>query len=174
MPLTIAVPDEILTERLRLRRHNVGDVEAFQDFMADPESTRFMDFAAEQKTAAGAEAMMRGVTDLYDSETPVFSMTITLRSIDRYLGSCGLSQTSDDGVLEIFFTLIPSAQGHGYATEAVEAMIEFAQGRGARRMVAKVFDGNRPSVGVLQRAGFVLSQTIEDDLTPASIYTRDL
>lgn len=174
MPDVIAVPDEILTRRLRLRRHTAGDVEAFQGFMTDPASTRYMAFDDAQKTAAGAHAMMMGVADLYDSQTPVFSMTITLRDVDRYLGSCGLSATEEAGVVEIFFTLVPAAQGHGYATEAVEALIGHMRQKGATRLVARVIDENRPSVGVLERAGFKLSRTVEGEFEPASIYALDL
>jgi ribosomal-protein-alanine N-acetyltransferase len=174
MTPALAVPDEILTRRLRLRRHTAGDVEPFQGFMTDPDSTRFMPLAAEQKTAAGARAMLLGVAELYDSDTPVFSLTITLLSIDRYLGSCGISPTAEAGVVEIYFTLVPAAQGHGYATEAVNALIDFMRANGAKRLVARVVDDNWPSIGVLQRSGFELAETIEGELGPTSIYALDL
>jgi RimJ/RimL family protein N-acetyltransferase len=170
----LAVPEEIVTRRLRLRRHSEGDIEPFQGFMTDPDSTRFMALELEQTTAAGAKAMLLRVTELYDSDAPVFSLTITLRGLDRYLGSCGLSPTKEDGVTEIYFTLVPAAQGHGYATEAVEALVAFTRANGTRRLVARVFDDNRPSVGVLRRTGFILARTIEGDLGPASLYALDL
>jgi len=170
----LAVPEEILTRRLRLRRHTEGDIEPFQGFMTDPDATRFMPFEAEQKTAAGARAMLLGVTELYDSEAPVFSLTITLASVDRYLGSCGLSPTAEQGVTEIYFTLVQAAQGHGYATEAVEALIDFTRRSGTKRLVARVFDDNYPSIGVLQRTGFKLTETIEGELGPTSLYTLNL
>ena len=142
--------------------------------MTNPDATRFMMFADEQKTMAGAEAMLLDMTDLYDTAEPVFSMTITLIDQDRYLGSCGLSPTEEEGVVEIFFTLVPAAQGHGYATEAVEALIDFTKSKGAKRLIAKVFEGNRPSVGVLQRAGFAVSGTVDGEFGPTSVYERDL
>lgn len=142
--------------------------------MTNPDSTRFMLFADEQKTMAGAEAMLLDMTDLYDTAEPVFSMTITLADQDKYLGSCGLSPTDEDGVVEILFTLVPAAQGHGYATEAVEALIDFTRGKGTKRLVAKVFDGNRPSMGVLQRAGFALSRIVDGEFGPTSVYELDL
>ena len=79
-----------------------------------------------------------------------------------------------NGVLEIFFTLVSAAQGHGYATEAVEALIDFTRKNRTKRLVAKVFDGNRPSIGVLQRAGFTLVETMEGELGLASVYALDL
>lgn len=171
----IAVPEEILTRRLRLRRHSEGDIEAFQDFMTDPVSTRYMPFEDEQKTAAGARAMLLDVAELYDTDAPVFSMTITLQGADRYLGSCGLSPTAVDGVVEIYFTLIPAAQGHGYATEAVEGLVDHCRANGSHRLVARVFDDNQASVGVLRRSGFQLAEAIDGgELGPAALYALDL
>ncbi len=171
----IAVPDEILTRRLRLRRHQEDDIDAFEGFMTDPEATRYMPFEDEQKTSDGARAMLREVAELYDSDAPVFSMTITLPGVDRYLGSCGLSPTKEAGVVEIYFTLVPAAQGHGYATEAVEGLIEHCRANGTHRLVARVFEGNRASVGVLQRSGFTLAEAIDGGvLGPAALYTLDL
>ena len=90
----LTVPEEILTRRLR--RHAEGDVEPFVGFMTDPNATRFIPFDAAQRTASGAEAMLLGLAELYGSDTPVFSLTITLLGVDRYLGSCGLSPTDDE------------------------------------------------------------------------------
>ena len=145
----IAVPEEILTKRLRLRRHHEGDIEAFQGFMTDPEATRYLPLDDDERTPAGARASLLDVAELYDSEAPVFSLTITLLGVDRYLGSIGLSPTDSDDVIEIFFSLVPAAQGHGYATEAVDALIGFARGHGVRQLTARVFDDNRPSIAVL-------------------------
>ena len=174
MPSPFAVPEEILTRRLRLRRHNADDVEAFQGFMANPESTRYMMFADEQKTSEGAEALLLGVAGLYDTEDPVFAMTITLLGLDRYVGSCGMSPTDEVGVMEVYFSLVPAAQGHGYATETVEALINFASANEIRRMIARVFEGNRPSVGVLERAGFQTSEVVDGEFGATSIYALDL
>jgi RimJ/RimL family protein N-acetyltransferase len=171
---SLAVPEEVTTRRLRLRRHTAGDVDAFQGFMIDPVATRYMPFEAEQKTAAGAKAMLLDVAELYDSDAPVFSLTITLAGADRYLGSCGLSPTEEDGVVEIYFTLVPAAQGHGYATEAVEGLVDFCRNNGTRRLVARVFDDNRPSIAVLRRSGFKLARTVEGELGPASVYALEL
>ncbi len=170
----IAVPDEILTRRLRIRRHHEGDVEAFQGFMTDPEATRFLPLDDDERTPAGARATLLDVAELYDSEAPVFSMTITLLGVDRFLGSCGLSPTDQDDVIEIYFALVPAAQGHGYATEAVEALIDFARDHGIHRMIARVFDGNDPSVGVLRRSGFAFAEAIEGELGPASLFVLNL
>lgn len=170
----IAVPDEILTRRLRLRRHHQGDIEAFQGFMTDPVATRYLPLDDDERTADGARASLLDIAELYDSEAPVFSLTITLLGVDRYLGSIGLSPTDQDDVIEIYFALVPAAQGHGYATEAVDALIAFARDNAVRQLIARVFDENRPSIAVLLRSGFILTAAIEGELGPASLFVLDL
>jgi len=174
MSTQLVVPEEILTRRLRLRRYRPGDDEAFRGLLKTFESTRDASFADEQKTPSGAETVLQGGVELVDMAPLVFVMTITLLVLDRPVGSCGLSPTSRDGAIEVFFTLLPSAQGHGYATETVEALVEFARSEGLQQMVARVFDGNKPSIGVLERAGFKMSQAVDGELGSISIYELNL
>ena len=174
MPHQLAVPEEILTRRLRLRRRRADDVEATQGFMTNAESTRYMMFADEQKTRSGAETMLLDTAAFHDTTGPAFTMTVSLLGLDRHVGSCGLMPTDEDGVIEVHFTLAPAAQGHGYATETVEALVEFARANGMQRVIARVFDGNRPSVGVLERAGFRVSQVVDGEFGSTSIYALSL
>jgi RimJ/RimL family protein N-acetyltransferase len=174
MPVALSVPDEILTRRLRLRRHSEADVEAYQAFIADADSTRFLHLADSDRTPAGARDALLALADLYDSAAPVFSLTITLRGIDRYVGTCGFRPTAEPDTFDVFFTLVPSATGHGYATEAVAALIGHARGIGAHRLTARVTDDDRASIGVLERAGFTLAETLPDDFAAVSIYALDL
>ncbi len=80
------------------------------------------------------------------------------------------------GIAEIGYTLTPEAHGHGYATEAAEAMVAalFASGR-IHRITAELSPRNRASMRVLERIGlryestsrntFLLADgTWEDDL----------
>ena len=114
--------------------------------MTDPVATRYLPLDDDERTAAGARASLLDIAELYDSEAPVFSLTITLLGVDRYLGSIGLSPTADDHAIEIYFALVPAAQGHGYATEAVEALITFTRDNGVRRLIARVFDVIAPAI----------------------------
>jgi RimJ/RimL family protein N-acetyltransferase len=174
MPPQLVVPKEILTRRLRLRRYRPGDDEAFGGLQEIFELTRDASIADEQKAPSEAEAFRQGTAAIVDTAPLMFAMTITLLALDRPVGSCGLSPTSQGGVIEVFFTLLPSAQGHGYATETVHALVEFARGEGFQHMVARVFDGNRPSIGVLERAGFQTSQVVDGELGSISIYELNL
>lgn len=55
---------------------------------------------------------------------------------------------------EIGWCLAPEAQGHGYATEAVAALIAVAFGPlGLRRLVANAFAANAGSIAIMERLG---------------------
>jgi RimJ/RimL family protein N-acetyltransferase len=60
----------------------------------------------------------------------------------------------DRGTVDIGYGLVASARGHGYATIAVVAMIEWAFSReGVSRVTANTTDDNVGSVAVMERAG---------------------
>ena len=168
MAAALRVPEEILTRRLRLRRYREDDGDAFRSLMANDEAARYFGPSA---SAAGALIQL---ASLYDTPAEAFSLAITILGVDRLVGICGFRPGSEPDTLEVFFSLIPSATGHGYATEAVAALVDHARSLGTERLVARVSDDNRASVGVLQRAGFSLVEHDGDDFAPASIYALDL
>jgi RimJ/RimL family protein N-acetyltransferase len=66
-------------------------------------------------------------------------------------GSHGLAPDA----AELGYTVFPSYRGRGYATEAAVALMEWAEGEGARRFVASVAPGNEPSLAIVRKLGFV-------------------
>jgi RimJ/RimL family protein N-acetyltransferase len=63
---------------------------------------------------------------------------------------------TSDGVVEIGYAILPDYQRQGYATEAVNALINhaFADPR-VRRITATTYETLAPSIGVLRKTGFV-------------------
>lgn len=169
----IAVPNEVLTRRLRLRRPRADEIGALQGIMKDADLHRLSDFGAAQQIV-GIGTTLLGDIGLADDPSLAASMTITLPGTDQYLGGCSLAWTADAGVMEIYFTLTPAAQGYGYATEAVDALIGIARSNGANRIVARVLESNRACLGVLERAGFTLVNVIEGDLGTTSLFSLKL
>jgi RimJ/RimL family protein N-acetyltransferase len=68
-------------------------------------------------------------------------------------GTAGLRPLEESG-LEIFYSLAPGAWGHGYATEAARAVMEYGLGPLALpEVLAEVDEGNAASVAVVKRLG---------------------
>ena len=55
---------------------------------------------------------------------------------------------------EVAFLFVPSSWGHGYAREAVGAMLEHFERSGVKRFWACVTRDNTPSLGLCRRLGF--------------------
>ena len=66
-------------------------------------------------------------------------------------GSHGLASAT----AELGYTVFPTYRRRGYATEAAVALMEWAEGEGARRFVASVAPGNEPSLAIVRKLGFV-------------------
>ena len=71
------------------------------------------------------------------------------------VGSVGYKGPPKDGVVEIGYSVVPSWQRQGLATEACLALIKSAWRRGATEVIAHTLDGLEPSIGVLRKLGFV-------------------
>ena len=158
------IPHQLQTERLILRRLINADIEPFYQFMSDAESTKYMAFTDEQKTLEGATAMVEWTISTYDSDEAIFVLAITLAESGDYIGSLGASPDPNADAVEIFYTLMPSYRGQGYAREAVQCLIEYLQGHeGVPRIVAYVMTGNDASIKVAKRIGMIFDADVNRD-----------
>lgn len=147
----------LTTDRLMLSGHGMSDYPDVAGLWASPEVVRYIGgrpFTAEESWArllryAGAWALMGyGFWTFRD------------RTDGRYLGEGGLlngrrSLGEDfDGSPEMGWALHPSAHGHGYAREALEAILNWADGTGIARTVCLIEPDNAPSVKLAGKLGF--------------------
>jgi RimJ/RimL family protein N-acetyltransferase len=79
----------------------------------------------------------------------------------QLVGFGGFSgQPDDEGAVEIGYSVLPSREGLGYASEAVAALLEWAKSDGRVRMiVAHTLEDGLASQKLLKRHGFALTKT---------------
>ena len=79
------------------------------------------------------------------------------------IGYCGLidSGRGPDGEPELAYELLRRAWGHGFATEASFAIVDWAGRSGHRRLWATVREWNTASRGVLRKLGFTETGRVE-------------
>jgi len=77
----------------------------------------------------------------------------------RAVGGIGFKGQPEGGCVEIGYGLAPSARGHGYAAEAVVALLGLAADHGLSRVIADTTLDNIASQRTLIRAGFRLLST---------------
>ncbi|MGH7548257.1 MAG: GNAT family N-acetyltransferase [Gemmatimonadales bacterium] len=80
------------------------------------------------------------------------------------IGSAGFKGPPDSsGTVEIAYGIVPSSEGHGYATEAAAALVDFAFATGQVRLVrAHTLPAPNPSTRVLVKCGFRCTGTVVD------------
>jgi RimJ/RimL family protein N-acetyltransferase len=81
---------------------------------------------------------------------------ITRSDDGRAIGGLGFKGRPDAGCVEIGYGLVPSARGHGYAAEAVIALLTVAADHAVSRVIADTTPDNIASQRTLIRAGFRL------------------
>ena len=80
------------------------------------------------------------------------------------VGTVGFKGPPAHGVVEIGYSVVPSWQRLGLATEGCRALIEAAWERGAEVGVAHTFEHLEPSIAVLRKLGFQLAKSSEPDV----------
>lgn len=145
----------IETARLVLRDVRADDLDAMHAFRSDPRYLEFYD--ASEGTREGSQRLV----DLflgYQRETPRhrFQLAITLPPSDVLVGDVGIRRLADSETeAELGYELHPDLWGHGYATEAASAMLDFAFGElRLARVSSWCVAENERSARVLLRLGF--------------------
>lgn len=145
-------PDEIETARLILRRPAMGDAAAiFHAYAADPEVTRFLGWPRHRSIRDTKDFLRFSAREW--ARWPAGPYLILRRGERRLIGSTGLGFQSP-GTAVTGYVLARDEWGHGYATEALAAMVDVARSTGVTRLVALCHPDHRPSQHVLEKCGF--------------------
>lgn len=81
---------------------------------------------------------------------------------EQFIGDIGFKGKPQDGVVEIGYGILKEAQNNGYATEAVEALINWAfSTRMVEKILAECLRNNIPSIRVLEKLSMM--KTEEDE-----------
>ena len=84
-----------------------------------------------------------------------FQVAIELAETGALIGDCGLHTLGDrPGQAEIGFTMDCEYQGRGYATEAINCLLDYVFGKlGKHRVIAVTDTRNLPATRLLERVG---------------------
>jgi len=145
---------ELTTERLLLRRWQVGDRAPFADLNADQEVMRY--FPAVLTRRASDELADRIEADIARQGWGLWALEE--RATGSFIGFTGLARASLDAsftpAVEIAWRLSRTAWGSGFATEAAHAAAEFAFAELALdEIVSFTAQGNSRSRAVMRRLG---------------------
>jgi RimJ/RimL family protein N-acetyltransferase len=146
------VVTDVATPRLTLHAIDVAEGERIAARSAGPADSWAEDFPFEGDVVA-AGMFLRATTDLGEQQ-PFGYYRITRQADGQAVGGIGFMGQPDGGCIEIGYGLAPSARGHGYAAEAVIAVLALAADHGVSKVVADTTVDNVASQRTLIRAGF--------------------
>jgi RimJ/RimL family protein N-acetyltransferase len=156
-----AMPPVVLdTERLTLHPHRLEDFADSAALWADPVVVRHIG----GKPFAEEASWGRLLRYIGHWQALGFGYWVVReKASGRFLGEVGFAdfkravEPSLDGAPEMGWVLTPSAHGHGYATEAVNAALAWATQHfgAAQRTVCMIDPDNEASLKVAARCGFV-------------------
>lgn len=148
------------TERLKLCQTSINDAPALFSYWSDPEVTKFMNIAPFHQVDQAVE-MIHYLTQLA-SERKAIRYSIFLKKTEQIIGSCGFNYFDyEHDRAEIAYDLGKDFWGHGFAAEAVRALLHHGfHDLNLNRIEAKVEPQNRNSVKLLSKLGFFFEGTL--------------
>ena len=143
----------LCTARLRLRPVTAADAGAVLAYRSLPEVCRYVPF--EPMTPAEIAERIAGRWSRTAVDDEGVFLGIALADSDRVIGDLSLFPgAAVHRGAELGWVLNPSYSGHGYATEAVHALMHLAfDGVGLHRVTARVDVRNEPSLRLADRLG---------------------
>jgi RimJ/RimL family protein N-acetyltransferase len=154
--------EPLLTERLRLRRSAPEDADTISAYRSDPDVSRTQGWERTDPDGVRADIEeMAGRTPGQPGGWVQFS--VEERDGGRLVGDVGLSPADGEpGVIKVGYTISPDVQGRGYATEAVQALVDYALSTlGAEVIRAYADADNTPSIRVAEKVGMRLIERFE-------------
>ena len=163
------------TERLVRRPVTTDDHAAVLAHWTQPDVRRFLFDGAALSGVEVAETIEESIGDFAARGFGVWLIELgSTADLDSttadLIGTAGLRPLGSSG-LEIFYSLAPGAWGHGYATEAARAVVEYGLGPlGLPEVLAEVDEGNAASVAVVKRLGMTPYAVVPGVLGPMTRY----
>ena len=159
----------IESERLILRPLTLADANtAFQGWTSDPEVARYVSWLPHHSLNEAIE-WLKEIEWKYDATGHImpsdcYIWGFVLKETGALFGSGGLIWEEDWQLFQVGYNIMKTHWNHGYATEAMQAILRFAS---ANLGIKKVSGGhakeNLASAKVIEKLGFVYDR---DDITP--------
>jgi ribosomal-protein-alanine N-acetyltransferase len=148
----------IETERQHLRPLSRADSPAIFRIRSDPETMRFWDWPAATDASAVAETVAAQIDDMEAGRSIYWAVCLDKDAI----GCCDLSGIDrHHGRAEVGYIFARAAWGHGFAQEAMAAIMGYAFGTlGLQRLTARIHAKNEASRRLLTRLGFEYEGTL--------------
>lgn len=154
--------DTFETDHLILRRSLAEDAPAISAYRSDPAVHRYQGWP--RTDPDGVLVEIEGMARRAPGQPGGWvQYSVFERESGALVGDVGLSPADDEpGVIKVGYTMAPAHQGHGYATEAIGALVTFAfDVLDAEVVRAYASAENVPSIRVAEKVGMQLMERFE-------------
>jgi RimJ/RimL family protein N-acetyltransferase len=115
----------IETPRLLLRTIQDSDLESFVAYRSDPEVARYQSWDIPYPREQGKQFIEDMKKARLATPGQWYQFAIALKDSNFMIGDCAFYLAEDSKQAEIGYTLAGTYQGKGYATEAVDRLLEY-------------------------------------------------
>lgn len=165
-PELIDLPGELIGERVLLRPYRTGDGPAFFDSVDSnrDDLATWVAWVDQYKTVKDAEAYARRMQSKWIARTALI-LGIFSKDGSKHYGGTGFHGFDwDIPSFELGYFLRKDARGHGYGTEAVNLVLDFAfEHLDAKRVWASCDAKNEASIRLLERCGMLREATMHNE-----------
>lgn len=142
------------TERLTIRTFEARDIDALMAYRNDESWMRFQGFKGKSKAEYEAALLSP------QTEAEGMQLAVADKTTDSLIGDLYLKEEPD--AYMIGYTVSPTHARHGYASEAVRALLQWLGQNRCHTVRAVVMPDNNASVGLLMKLGFVAIGTDDE------------
>ncbi|RAN71859.1 GNAT family N-acetyltransferase [Bacillus sp. SRB_336] len=169
----VEIPYPLTTKRLVLRRFTADDLAPYYAYQRLPETTRYL-LSGPRSYVQCMARIAKYVDDPFAGPGDWATFAVERAGQPGLVGELALKWSpggqSEKGngserVGEIGWTLAPEAQGHGYATEAAQAVLDLAIDElGFHRVEARLDARNSASAAICERLGMRREGVLRDNM----------
>ncbi len=158
----------IETDRCRLTALCADDIEHVVELYTDEDVRRFLG------GPRGEEEVRSAFPRLLQADAETRCWAVRLKEDDTFIGIIDLGPHHDGTDIEVSYQLLPAWWGQGYATQTVQAVVNYAlEDLGLPRVIAETQMANVASRRLLERLGMRLTRTVERFRERQAIYATD-
>jgi len=152
------MPIPLKTERLVIRSYREDDATPLHEVFGSPDVMKWTPSPPSKDVAETAQRLARTMAFTARQPPGMGLWAVELKDASEFLGQVGLFPVEGKGPeVEVAYELAPRVWGHGYATEAARALVDYGFGElSLRRIVALILPDNARSRNVASKCGLIL------------------
>jgi RimJ/RimL family protein N-acetyltransferase len=148
--------EPLVTDRLIIRAPTMDDADALVARRNHPDVAFYQTWPLPYPAERGREILRGAIEQGGPADEQPWMATVALGPTDQPIGDLYIGLSFNGRAAEIGYTFDADHWGHGYAAEAVDALLNHLfEDRGVLRVSAKLHPDNVASAQLLERAGFL-------------------